>query len=146
MNMPDNSDKRISPEDSRLAKMRLVRWIIGAILLAGSITAVILLDKNIEFLHPKSWDSRLVGVYKYSLMAILLCSAFCLFRVIKGPTAPDRAVALDMVGTLIVGICAILGIVSKRGWYIDIGIIWALQSFIGSLALAKYLEGRKLDE
>jgi multicomponent Na+:H+ antiporter subunit F len=44
------------------------------------------------------------------------------------------------------GFCAILGIPTGRDWYIDIGIAWALQSFISTLALAKYLEGRNFDE
>jgi len=47
---------------------------------------------------------------------------------------------------LIVGFCVIMNVVTGRSWYIDIGIAWALQSFIASLALAKYLEGKSLDE
>ena len=54
--------------------------------------------------------------------------------------------AIDILGILIIGFCVILGIATKRDWYIDIGIAWALQSFIGTLALAKYLEGRNFDE
>jgi multicomponent Na+:H+ antiporter subunit F len=50
------------------------------------------------------------------------------------------------MGILIVGFCAILSIPTGRDWYIDIAIAWALQSFIGALALAKYLEGRGFDE
>jgi multicomponent Na+:H+ antiporter subunit F len=51
-----------------------------------------------------------------------------------------------MLGRLIVGICALLSISTKRSWYIDIGIAWALQSFISTLALAKFLEGKDFDE
>lgn len=77
----------------------------------------------------------------------LLVSAFlCLFRVLRGPTAPDRAVAVDMLGILIVGFCAMLTLATGRDWYIDIAIAWALQSFIGIMALAKYLEGKDFDE
>jgi len=43
-------------------------------------------------------------------------------------------------------LCAILTISTGRSWYIDIGIAWALQSFISTLALSKYLEGRGFDE
>ena len=64
----------------------------------------------------------------------------------RGPTAADRAVAIDTMGILVVGFCAILSIPTGRDWYIDIAIAWALQSFIGALALAKYLEGRGFDE
>ncbi|PIR65930.1 MAG: cation:proton antiporter [Candidatus Omnitrophica bacterium CG12_big_fil_rev_8_21_14_0_65_43_15] len=72
--------------------------------------------------------------------------AMCLFRLMRGPTPADRAVAIDTMGILIVGFCAILSISTGRGWYLDIAIAWALQSFIGALALAKYLEGRGFDE
>jgi multicomponent Na+:H+ antiporter subunit F len=51
-----------------------------------------------------------------------------------------------MLGILIIGICALLSITTKRNWYLDIGIAWALQSFISTLALAKFLEGKDFDE
>lgn len=70
----------------------------------------------------------------------------CLWRILRGPTAPDRAVAIDMLGILIVGFCAILSLPTGRDWYINIGIAWALQSFIGIMALAKHLEGKDFDE
>ncbi|MFH1189259.1 MAG: cation:proton antiporter [Candidatus Omnitrophota bacterium] len=77
---------------------------------------------------------------------LLLSAVMCLYRILRGPTAPDRAVAIDMLGILIVGFCAVLSIPTGRDWYIDIGIAWALQSFIGIMALAKYLEGKDFDE
>jgi len=39
-----------------------------------------------------------------------------------------------------------MGISTGRSWYIDIAIAWALQSFIATLALAKFLEGKSLDD
>ncbi|HOX54539.1 MAG TPA: monovalent cation/H+ antiporter complex subunit F [Candidatus Omnitrophota bacterium] len=63
-----------------------------------------------------------------------------------GPSAADRAIAADIMGILIVGFCAVLSIPTGRDWYIDIAIAWALQSFIGALALAKFLEGKGFDD
>ena len=76
----------------------------------------------------------------------MLCFALCLARLMLGPTPADRAVAIDTIGILIVGFCAVLSVPTGRDWYLDIAIAWALQSFIGALALAKYLEGRGFDE
>lgn len=146
MNIPDEKNIDKIRDDANSANARIIRWICGFIIFVALFVSAILFDKNIKFLFPQNWDIRLVGTLKYGIIAIFLCCLLCLYRIMMGPTAPDRAVSLDMVGTLIVGFCAIMGIVTKRGWYIDIGIIWALQSFIGSLALAKYLEGRQLDE
>jgi multicomponent Na+:H+ antiporter subunit F len=55
-------------------------------------------------------------------------------------------VAIDILGIMIVGLCSILTVSTGRPWYIDIGIAWALQSFISSLALSKYLEGKNFDD
>ncbi|MCM8789876.1 MAG: cation:proton antiporter [Candidatus Omnitrophica bacterium] len=89
------------------------------------------------------WQNEFLSRAFFVLMA---CFAICLIRVALGPTPADRAVAVDTLGILIVGFCAILSVHTGRSWYIDIGIAWALQSFIGALALAKYLEGKGFDE
>lgn len=90
-----------------------------------------------------SWQSNYVA---RAFLLLLLSAFLCLYRILRGPTAPDRAVAIDMLGVLIVGFCALLSIPTGRDWYIDIGIAWALQSFIGIMALGKYLEGKDFDE
>ena len=89
--------------------------------------------------------SGISTIEKY-LIPLLLAGFMALFRIIKGPTAADRAVASDVLGILIVGISAIFAVFTKKYWYMDIAIAWALQSFIGVLALAKYLEGRDFDD
>ena len=73
-------------------------------------------------------------------------SLFCLFRVIRGPSIADRMVGLDIFGILVVGVCAILAIQTGRSFILDIGIAWIILSFIGTLTLAKYLSGKKLNE
>ncbi|MCF8231735.1 MAG: hypothetical protein K9J27_06040 [Bacteroidales bacterium] len=74
-----------------------------------------------------------------------LC-AFCLYRIIRGPTVADRMVGIDIFGILVVGICAILAITTDRMFLLDIGIAWVILSFIGTLTLAKYLSCKKLNE
>ncbi|MBU2540794.1 MAG: cation:proton antiporter [Candidatus Omnitrophica bacterium] len=81
-----------------------------------------------------------------ALYIIILACFLCLYRIYRGPTGADRIVAIDILGIMIVGFCSLLTIATGRLWYIDIGIAWALQSFISTLALSKYLEGRGFDE
>ncbi len=83
---------------------------------------------------------------KRAFFVLLLSCLLCLYRIARGPTAADRAVTIDMLGVLIIGFCAVFSISTGRGWYIDIAIAWALQSFIATLALAKFLEGKSLDD
>jgi multicomponent Na+:H+ antiporter subunit F len=73
-------------------------------------------------------------------------SGICLYRIIKGPTIPDRMVAIDIFGILVVGVCAIISIQTGKSYILDIGIAWIILSFIGTLTLAKYLSGKKLNQ
>jgi multicomponent Na+:H+ antiporter subunit F len=119
--------------------LKRLRWLIGLI-------ALIIIFWVIIFYPIPSlleWQSPLL---KRTFLVLLLSGVFCLWRILRGPTSADRVVAIDILGILVLGFCAILGIPTGRDWYIDIGIAWALQSFISTLALAKYLEGRDFDE
>jgi len=80
------------------------------------------------------------------LGALLVGSYLCLYRIGRGPTAPDRTVAIDILGVILVGFCALLSLLTGRGFYMTMAIAWALLSFIGTLALAKFLEGKGFDE
>jgi multicomponent Na+:H+ antiporter subunit F len=73
-------------------------------------------------------------------------SGICMYRIVRGPTIPDRMVAIDIFGILVVGVCAIISIQTERSFILDIGIAWIILSFIGTLTLAKYLTGKKLNE
>lgn len=122
--------------------MRGNKYLVWGLLFTGIILALFF----ITFYPIPSllkWQSPILARCFFILM---LCFAFCLLRLMLGPTPADRAVAVDTLGILIVGFCAILSIPTGRDWYIDIAIAWALQSFIGALALAKYLEGKGFDE
>ncbi len=118
---------------------RRLRWLLGFVLLV----AIGLLVWLIQIPSLLEWQSPFL---KHSFYVLFFCGVLCLWRILKGPTPADRVVAIDILGILVLGFCAILGIATGRDWYIDIGIAWALQSFISTLALAKYLEGRDFDE
>ena len=124
-----------------MANMRFkkIRWLIGLCLIAVILFCITVypLPSLLDWQSP--WLAR-------CFFTLMLCFALCLFRVMYGPTPADRAVAIDTLGILIVGFCALLTIPTGRDWYMDIAIAWALQSFIGALALAKYLEGKGFDD
>ena len=80
------------------------------------------------------------------LICLLICCFFCLYRIGAGPTPPDRTVAIDILGILMIGFCAILSLFTGKDLYMNVAISWALLAFIGTIALAKYLEGRTFDE
>ena len=116
-----------------------IRWFIGLIVMTGVLLFLTLYPLQSLLIWQSNFLARCFFI-------LLFCFMLCLFRVMAGPTPADRAIAIDTLGILVVGFCAILSIPTGRDWYLDIAIAWALQSFIGALALAKYLEGRGFDE
>lgn len=79
-------------------------------------------------------------------IGLCVCCFLCLYRIGRGPTAPDRTVAIDILGIVIVGFCALFAMVTGKDFYINIAIAWSLLSFIGTIALAKFLDGRSFDD
>jgi len=84
--------------------------------------------------------------YFWAFGLLLISVYLCLYRVAKGPTSADRMVAIDILGVILVGFCALMTIYGKRDFYLNLAIAWSLLSFIGTLALAKYLEKRNFDD
>ena len=121
--------------------MRAARWALGGVVLLAVLALIIFRTYPVEFLENVS-DSDFAA---RALYIVLLSALLCLFRIARGPTSADRIMAIDILGILIVGFCAIMAAVTDTGWYLDIGIAWALQSFIASLAFSKYLESRRFD-
>ena len=123
-------------------KKNKTHYILGSIFILGILFVILFRPLPILFYQ----DLPFIDLLKRAFFILLFSCVLCLYRILKGPTAADRAVTLDMLGVLIVGFCAIMGISTGRTWYVDIAIAWALQSFIATLALAKFLEGKSLDD
>ena len=74
------------------------------------------------------------------LTIIVLGIILCLLRMLKGPTAPDRAVAVDTVATITTALLVLLGSIFGRYVYLDVALVYAVLTFIGSVAIARFLE------
>jgi multicomponent Na+:H+ antiporter subunit F len=76
------------------------------------------------------------------LAATLAGIAFllALWRFLVGPTAADRVVAFDVLTIVSVTGIALVALAAGRGIYLDVALIYALLSFLGVIAVARYLE------
>lgn len=73
---------------------------------------------------------------------LVIASALTLFaswRVIRGPTVPDRVVALDTIGTNVVAIAVLFALASGEGLFITVGLVLAIIGFISTVTVAKYV-------
>jgi multicomponent Na+:H+ antiporter subunit F len=63
-----------------------------------------------------------------------------LYRAIKGPSNPDRAVALDTIGINLIAMTGILAIHLNSTMFNDVILLIGILTFIGTIALAKFIE------
>ncbi|ADQ67810.1 pH regulation protein F [Halogeometricum borinquense] len=61
------------------------------------------------------------------------------YRVIKGPTVPDRVVALDTIGTNVVAIAVLYAMFTRQGFFIDVSLVLAIIGFISTITVARYV-------
>ncbi len=76
-----------------------------------------------------------------AIALFLMCAAFFLtaFRVVRGPTLPDRIVALDMLVAIAIGFIAVIAIRTGFSLYIDIAIALGLVGFLATVAFARFV-------
>jgi multicomponent Na+:H+ antiporter subunit F len=74
-------------------------------------------------------------------LVVLAAVVPCLYRVLRGPTIIDRIIGVNVIGTKTIAIILLLGCIFDRvEYFVDIAIVYALISFVGTLALSKYFE------
>ena len=66
--------------------------------------------------------------------------ALALIRLVRGPSLPDRVVALDLIAITAVGMIGVYAVASEQPIYIDEAMVLALISFFGVVAFAHYIE------
>ena len=80
----------------------------------------------------------------FAMLVLAIFIAF--FRLAKGPSLPDRVVALDVITAISAAILAVSTIGMKQSVFLDAAIVLALISFLGTVAFARYLERRARGE
>jgi multicomponent Na+:H+ antiporter subunit F len=62
------------------------------------------------------------------------------FRVVRGPSLPDRVVAADVLATMMIGALVVVAITTAQPFLLDIALAIALVVFLGTIALAMAIE------
>jgi multicomponent Na+:H+ antiporter subunit F len=72
---------------------------------------------------------------------ILLAILFGIVRLVIGRTTVDRVIAIDLLTVISIGLIALLAHHSDRFIYLDVALVYGLLSFLGVLAVARYMDG-----
>ena len=75
-----------------------------------------------------------------ALVLFMIAIGLLLYRVIIGPTLPDRAIALDTIGVNLISAIAIVSIVLNTKAFLEAILILGILAFIGTIAFSKYIE------
>ncbi len=74
--------------------------------------------------------------------ALVVVSALCVlcgYRTIRGPTVPDRVVAIDAIATNVVAIAVLFALQTGRGLFITVSLVLAIIGFIATVTVAKFI-------
>jgi multicomponent Na+:H+ antiporter subunit F len=75
---------------------------------------------------------------------LILGMLFSVFRLLRGPSLPDRVVALDLLAIQAVGMIAAHAVRSNQTIYLDVALALALIAFLGTIAFAFHIEKGEL--
>jgi len=78
-----------------------------------------------------AWAAMITGI-----LALVMVG-----RLVAGPTIPDRIVALDSINTMVVALMILLSLVYDSVVMVDVAIVYAALSFVGTMFIARHLEG-----
>ena len=82
--------------------------------------------------------SSVPGAIALSMLAVAAGLTF--IRLAKGPTLPDRVIAIDLIGVLLVCLLVVVAGLTAQQALLDVAMVVALISFVGTVAYARYIE------
>lgn len=79
-------------------------------------------------------------VLMLALFLFSLAIAFFLYRVVKGPTVPDRIIAMDTIGINLIAMMAILSVLLKTYAFFEVILLFGILSFVSTIAFSRFIE------
>lgn len=108
--------------------------------MTGSDPLVVLAADAVASIAAGEQSHAFQGILLLVLFALCCAMGACAFRLVKGPSLPDRVVALDLLASFIVGAIGVFSIRSGRFEIVSVAIVMTLILFVGTAAFALYLE------
>ena len=77
-------------------------------------------------------------MFAVAIIAVLIALTLAVVRALLGPTAFDRLLAVNSIGTSAIMLLALFGFMTDRPEFLDIGITYVLLNMIGTFAVLKF--------
>ena len=75
-----------------------------------------------------------------SIILITLAMILIIYRLVKGPNPSDRVIALDTIGICLISLVGLFSIIVETSFFLEIILLLAILSFIGTIAFSKFIE------
>jgi multicomponent Na+:H+ antiporter subunit F len=75
-----------------------------------------------------------------ALTLLAVAAGLTFIRLAKGPTLPDRVIAIDLIGVLMVCLLVVMAGMTAQQAFLDVAMVVALISFVGTVAYSRYIE------
>ncbi|MBE6067399.1 MAG: cation:proton antiporter [Clostridium lundense] len=79
-------------------------------------------------------------ILTFAILFLSITIMGCMYRAIKGPSAADRLVAINVIGTKTIILILMVSFILKETYFIDVALVYALISFVASVIIANYIE------
>jgi multicomponent Na+:H+ antiporter subunit F len=79
-------------------------------------------------------------ILELAMILIAFAIVFGVIRLVRGETETDRIIAVDLLTVVSMSVIVLLAHFAGRFIYVDVAIVYGLLSFLGVLAVARYLE------
>jgi multicomponent Na+:H+ antiporter subunit F len=92
------------------------------------------------------FESPFDALLAISLFIISVSTLGLVYRVIKGPSVPDRVMALDSIGINLIAITAITSIILRTDAFLEVILLIGVIAFVGTVAFSKFLQKGEIIE
>ncbi|UBH08650.1 Na(+)/H(+) antiporter subunit F1 [Macrococcus armenti] len=79
-------------------------------------------------------------ILKTALIIYTIAIAVVMFRIVKGPSLPDRVIAFDSISAMLMSFVGVLSIVMKTTYFFEAILIIGVVSFISTIATSRFIE------
>lgn len=74
-----------------------------------------------------------------ALMLVAVLTLLAGYRVVRGPTVPDRMVGLDTIATNVIAVAVLYALLTGRGFFVTVGLVLAIIGFISTIAVSRFI-------
>ncbi|WP_051541738.1 monovalent cation/H+ antiporter complex subunit F [Clostridium lundense] len=82
----------------------------------------------------------MIKILIFSIMFLSVTIIACMYRALKGPSAADRLIAINVIGNKTIILILIVSLILHESYFIDVALVYALISFIASIVIANYIQ------